>query len=559
MAKTVVLRSYFALLIAALVLVPNIMVVSRRAFAYTPDDPVVRRMVTRGAAFLESHTEKLLGGKAVVALALVKANKPPDHPLILGTAEEIKAKIAAAEGDPSKLVMDKEENDNYSIGTSAIFLLSYDAGTYRAEIQFLLDTLAHRQKEHGGWGYVSKIDGDTSMTQYAVLTMWEAHQEGFSFPPAMLNGVATWLAKTQDPSGAFGYQGQVSPTFEPIKQYETRLSMVVAGLGSTYICTDLMGLGRKPKEKNEEPSALKEVEDTTKKDLPDTQRSRPKKISISLESSILRRVQERGNRYMAKKYEIAPSSVAFKYYYLYALERYCSFRELDEGKGNRKDGPKWYNDGVDYLMVKQTDSGGWDNPVKGEAGPSVSTAFAILFLVRSTQKSIQGDRGYGPGTLVGGRGFPDEGEVVIRNGQVIAKPTTSPFEAMQSAMKNPGEADLAEAIDRMDELGPKQSQILVSKFAEKLRALVSDPSPDNRIAAVKALGRSGNLENAPILILALDDKDSGVVLEARDGLRRMSRKIGGFGLPDKYTPSQHSQAVKKWRAWYKELQPDAEF
>ena len=147
----------------------------------------------------------------------------------------------------------------------------------------------------------------------------------------------------------------------------------------------------------------------------------------------------------------------------------------------------------------------------------------------------------------------------IRNGKVVVKPLPNAFTAIQSAINNSAEADLAAAIDRMHELGPKQSRILVTEFAEKLRSLVSDPSPDNRAAAVKVLGRSGNLDNAPILILALDDEDAGVVLEARDALRRLARKIGGFGLSDEYTPRQHSQAVKKWRAWYQELQPDAEF
>ena len=274
-----------------------------------------------------------------------------------------------------------------------------------------------------------------------------------------------------------------------------------------------------------------------------------------MDTSLIKRAEDRGNRWMAANFAINPPDLIFVHYYLYALERYCSFRELHEGKGDRKDGPKWYNLGVEYLKGTQDAEGWWKSGVT----KPVDTAFAILFLLRSTQTSIQRDRGFGPGTLVGGRGIPKDGEVVLRNGQVVAKPLTGPFEAMRSAMNNPGQDDLAEAIGRMDELGPKQSQVLVTEFAEKLRSLVSDPSPDNRIAAVKALGRSDNLDNAPILILALDDEDAGVVLVARDGLRRLSRKIEGFGLPDEYNQTQHSQAVKKWRAWYRELQPDAEF
>ncbi len=555
MARTLVQRSYFALLIAAPALVANL-AASSGAFAYTPKDPNVLRMVARGTAYLEKNSASKIGGRAITGLALVKAGKPWNHPTIVQVAESIQAKIQEAQGDPSKLVIDKKDNDIYSIGTSAIFLISYDPSTYRQQIEFLLDVLAHRQKEHGGWGYESRKTGDTSMTQYAVLTMWEAHQAGFMIPPRMLEDVATWLLRTQDPSGAFGYQGQVSPTFEPVAQSDKRHSMVAAGLGSVYICADLMGLGRRGRTKPDELSALQAVEPALQGDSAGDGDKGPKKIASSLDPSLFRRVQERGNRWMAANFAIEQSNGPYIHYYLYALERYCSFRELHEGKGDRKDGPKWYNAGVEYLSRNQEEDGSW----RSATTKPVDTGFAILFLLRSTQKSIQRDRGFGPGTLVGGRGFPKDGEVVIRNGQVVAKPLAGPFEAMRTAMNNPAEADLAAAIDRMHhELGPKESLILVTEFAEKLRSLVSDPSPDNRAAAVKALGRSGNLDNAPILILALDDEDAGVVLESRDGLRRLARKIGGFGLSDEYTPAQHYQAVKKWRAWYQELQPDAEF
>ncbi len=555
MVRTVVQRSYFALLIAAPVLLANLAACSG-AYAYTPKDPTVQGMVARGISYLESNPDNRVGGMAVIGLALVKAGKPWNHPLVVQTAESIQAKIQAAGGDPSKLVIDKQDSDIYSIGTSAIFLLSYDPSTYREEIEFLLEVLSLRQKEHGGWGYESKPTGDTSMTQYAVLSMWEAHQVGFNIPSSVLDGMATWLVKTQDPGGGFGYQGKVSPGFEPIAQSEMRHSMVAAGLGSVFICSDLMGLSRRPQKKEGELSALEAVEPTEQNDPATTGGGGGRKrIAYSLDTSLIRRAKDRGNLWMKANFAIAPAGLMYIHYYLYALERYCSFRELDEGKGDRKDGPNWYNAGVEYLRQNQAEEGYW---YSGSNKP-VDTAFAILFLLRSTQKSIQRDRGFGAGTLVGGRGFPKDGEVVIRNGQVIAKPLSGPFEHMRFAMNNPGQGDLAEAIGRMDELGPKQSQVLVTEFAQKLRSLVSDPSPDNRIAAIKALGRSGNLENAPILILALDDKDVGVVLEARDGLRRLSRKIGGFGLPDEYTPTQHSQAVKKWRAWYQELQPDAEF
>ncbi len=550
MAKTPMQRSNFALIFSVFFsLVFFIATNAEHCRAYTPKDPVVKRMVDRGLASIETESDNRPGAMAVMALALVKAGKPADHPLIAKTIEMIQAKIKECGGDPVKLEMGSQSttNDIYSIGTSVIFLVSFDPATYRREIEFLLESLYARQKEHGGWGYEEMTTGDTSMTQYAVLSMWEAHEAGFRVPARVLEGVAAWLLRTQDPSGAYSYQGNVSPTFQPIAQNpgEIRISMAAAGLGSLYICSDLMGYGGSQKRKVATP----EQKDSSGGG------DGPARIKTSIEAALVRRAQERGNQWMAANFAIDAQNVNFKHYYLYALERYCSFRELDEGKGNGKDGPAWYNAGVDYLRNTQKEDGSWQSAVN----KPVDTAFAVLFLLRSTQKSIERKRGFGPGTLVGGRGFPKDGEVVLREGQAVAKPLLGPFEAMRAAMDKSGEVDLSEAVGIIDELGPKESEALVSKYAQKLRELVSDPSPENRIAAVRTLGKSGDIENAPMLILALEDEDAGVVLEARDALIRLSRKIGGFGPPDEFTPAERDQAIKNWRAWYMELHPDAEF
>ena len=550
MKKTIARRPCYALFLFLAAILPP----SLNCLAYTPKDRSVRRMIDRGMPILESGSDNRTGGMAVIALALVKAGKPSDHPQVVKAVQKIQADIQASGGDPAKLQMDGSAvNDIYSLGTSAIFLSSLDPVAYRREIEFLLESLYTRQKPHGGWGYENRDTGDTSMTQYVVLSLWEANQANIGISPRALEGVASWLLRTQDPSGAYAYQGTVSPSFQPVQQaqHEIRLSMVAAGLGSVYICSDLMGYTKKTAADENEISALEAV---NQQDGGTSDGGAPK-IRTSIDKSVMRRAQDRGNRWMAANFVIDPKNVSFKHYYLYALERYCSFRELDEGKGGRKDSPRWYDAGVEYLMSTQDEDGGW----KSAINKPVDTAFAILFLLRSTQKSIQRKRGFGPGTLVGGRGFPKEGDIVMRNGQAVAKPLLGPFEAMRKAMGNPEKADLAEALGRIDELGPKQSEVLVSEFAEKLRDLAGDPSPENRIAAVKTLGRSGDIGNCPMLILALDDEDAAVVLEARDGLRRLSRKIGGFGLPDDFSPADRNQAIKQWRAWYKEIHPDAEF
>ena len=448
--------------------------------------------------------------------------------------------------------------DIYGTGLSIIFLVTYDPDKYRPEIEALLKSLRDRQKPHGGWGYPSNEQGDTSMTQYGVLGYWEAKQVGFEPPLESVEAMTRWLLKTQDPSGAWGYQGNLSPSYQPVEQQSIRQSLSAAGLGSVYICADLLGLTPTVAPRDESlPAALTESAPQQAPAAPGQQ------IRTSIDPNLIRAAQKRGNDWIAKEYKIDPSLEA--YYYLYALERYCSFRELAEGKAGvdpaKVEGPKWYNDGVEFLRDSQKEDGGWDVAI-GQCGKPVNTAFGVLFLLRSMQKSIQRARGFGEGMLVGGRGLPKDGsDVVVQGGNVVPKPLLAPFEALKAAMEREeaGAEDLTAAVERMEKLPPKESQLLVSEYQKKLDKLLSDPSPEKRVAAVKMLGRSGELDNVPMLIRALDDRDPEVMLAARDGLRRLSRKFDGFGMPDEPTDEQRGQAIEKWKAWYLSIRPDTEF
>jgi hypothetical protein len=519
------------------------------ARAYTTTSPLVARLVQRAVAYLEkANDETRAGGKAVIALALLKNRAPLDHPKIVEAAKAVQDSI---KGGGSGL-------DIYGTGVSVIFLVTYDPDKYRPEIEALLKSLQSTQKPHGGWGYHDKEQGDTSMTQYGVLGYWEAKQVGFEPPLASVEAMTRFLLKTQDPSGAWGYQGILSSSYQPVEQQDVRHSLAAAGLGSMYICADLLGLTPTVAPRDESlPAALTE---SVSQQAPAASGLQTR---TNVDPNLIRAAQKRGNDWMAKEYKINP--VTEPYYYMYALERYCSFRELAEGKAGvdpaKVEGPKWYNDGVEFLRDSQKDDGGWNDPT-GQCGQPVNTAFGVLFLLRSMQKSIQRARGFGEGTLVGGRGLPkDGGDVVVQGGNVVPKPILAPFEALKAAMERDeaGAEDLTAAVERMEKLPPKESQLLVSEYQKKLDKLLSNPSPEKRIAAVKMLGRSGDLDNVPMLIRALDDRDAEVMLAARDGLRRLSRKFNGFGMPDEPTDQQRSQAIEKWKAWYLSIRPDTEF
>lgn len=513
---------------------------------HTPESPEVRAMVGRGIKFLESKeaNDSRLGAKALLGMALIKHGAKRNHPRVQAAIEAIQEAVTKA-SEPDKL---GEDIDIYSTGLSVIFLVTADPQKYGKEIVFLLDSLRARQKDHGGWGYERKSAGDTSMTQYGVLSHWEAAQAGINVSTESIEKVAIWLFKTQDPKGGFGYQGKVSESYDPVNQSAISLSMTAAGLGSTYICADILGLiQRRERRDSGVPAVLKRVE----KDAP---KASPTQRKTSLDPQLFNTVQARGVGWMQKNYQIKTGQWA--YYCLYALERYMSFRELAEGIGDAADGPKWYNDGVAFLKAEQKEDGSWTSSSRS----TPATSFAILFLMRSTKKSIEKAKNLGGGMLVGARGLPkDTDQVELLGGKVVAKSKMGPAERLLKLINATDDIDYSQAADLLAELPPNEAEAATKKHTEAFRRLVADKSPEARIAAIRALATHRNLENVPTLVYALTDPDMVVLREARDALRRISRKPKGFGLSGEPSEAERLLAIGKWKAWYLAVRPDAEF
>jgi len=379
------------------------------------------------------------------------------------------------------------------------------------------------------------------MTQYGVLSYWEAKRAGFDIPLASMEAVTGWLLRTQDPGGAFGYQGRVADGMTLVTQAGIRPSMAAAGLGSVHICADLLGLsdGRGPQIEGL-PIALREIkgpEDRVKTRIP---------------KKLLRDAEARGYHWFEQNYVIQPPQWA--YYYLYALERYQSFRELAQRRPEKE--PAWYNDGVRLLLQLQSQDGSW----KERCGVVPDTAFAMLFLLRSMKQSIEKAHGLGDGILVGGRGLPKETEkIAVREGNVVAHSALAPKQSLLAALEGQSGTDRAQALEQLAELPDAEVETLLGPHVERLRQLVGDPSPEARLTAVEALVAVGDLDSVPALIYALTDPDARVMLKARDALRRLSRKPDGFGLPSKPDEADRREAVRKWKAWFRAIRPDARF
>lgn len=499
----------------------------------TPDSPEVKKLIESGLAYLDKHSDQRLGAKCLIAMAFLKAGHG-DHPriaeAITACDEEIHAKH------------DETGLDVYSNGLAVIFLCELSAERYREQIDYFLDRMKKRQKGHGGWGYAGLPTGDTSQSQYAALAYWQADRHGIRLDGGSIDSLADWLNRTQDPDGCWGYQGQPTTTDSPVKQDDPTCSMLAAGLGSMYICADLFGIqaasSTKSAATNEDglPAALKRVDPLGESRQYHPQKSSPAKILQSM---------NRAQTWLAKNYTIDQREKS--YYYLYGLERFKSFQEWFE---NRQDpSPSWYNDGYKFLASKQTAEGSWS----GYCGTECDTAFSILFLLRSTKKSIQAK--LGEGMLVSGRGLPlNLSRAKLRNGELVVEQVHTKIDQLLSMIDDGDDATL-------DDLARDPSQLVVDqvddKGARRLQQLVRGGEPEVRVVAVRALGRTGNMDYVPTLLYALTDPDRRVVIEARNGLRFISRNIEGFGPPDDFNEQQRYQAAEAWKKWYLSLRPAA--
>ena len=148
------------------------------AVGLTPESPEVKQAIAKAVSFLGSAggKEGRTGGKALVGLALLKAGSAPDHPRIVEAVQAIR-------NDFQNINNSTDEKIVYSSGLAIIFLVTLDPEKYKSEIDSLLRYLQSIQKPNGGWGYPAghrlAQTSDTSMTQYAALSAWEATQVGF--------------------------------------------------------------------------------------------------------------------------------------------------------------------------------------------------------------------------------------------------------------------------------------------------------------------------------------------------------------------------------------------
>ncbi|MCE9527794.1 MAG: hypothetical protein K8R36_17260, partial [Planctomycetales bacterium] len=406
-----------------------------------------------------------------------------------------------------------------------------------------------RQTPGGAWTYPNFQNGDTSQTQYGVLGMWMAKNNAkIDIPVDRMEGVCGWLMRTQDPSGGWPYQPIDPGTYNRIQQESgtnngINNSRSAAASGSLYMVADLLQITQRGEVPNAPKSkVMQDIEVPGKKKEirgPLTKLLNPNDIKSSLALA---------DRHLGNGFTPAEQ---WNHYYMYALERYHSFRDLAGGDRDNK----WYDQGFDHLAKTQRGDGSWES---GES-PQIATCFAVLFLLRSAKKAI--DKKLSEGIAIGGSGLPNDVRnlQVTSTGKVVDVGVVIPTEQILELLQGGQSDEVTRKAEEKEALELSNNPTDRSRQIEKLRKFVSAGKFEARMVAVVTLGKVRDLKNVPLLLYALTDPDPAIVREADKALRFISRKVNGVGLPDgDLTIAQIKAAQAGWKAWYLSIRPDAE-
>lgn len=512
----------------------------------------IQASIKRGIEFLKSRAPNLDAGYAsLVAMALLKAGVPADTPVI----QAVIKKILRCVSTDGKFTPANPHTHVYESGVSLMALANADARLYKPQIQAIANYLISVQGPEGDWDYPTRSTGDTSMSQYAILGLWEAVRSGVTVPTAVWNRAAKWHVTRQLADGSF--------TYHPTGSEGTGThSMTQAGLGSLHVVR--MHLYPDARDIEEQVASAARKRGTRKRygvlepaDADPDEEARttaevkrePDITRPTVRLSAIDKGISHGLGWLGERFTVDPQS--YTLYYLYGIERLAALANLEKIGGH-----DWYAEGSSYLVSTQTSNGSWNDSTGGDP----ATAFAVLFLSKATSKMLQRKpravSRFGAGLLAGGRGLPDNlNEVQFDKGKVQVRKLVGPVDELLAELENAQSRNIESAQAALVDtaLIEKPEELIGRK--ERLVKLVRDPRPEVRRTALWALGRTNDIRTAPLLIDALQDTDLDCMVEARNALQFISKKKKDPDLPDQPTEAQRAAAVARWRKWYRSIRP----
>lgn len=545
------------MLSAVVVLVAVIAVTSSStAMAYEPTGPVVTKMVDQGLSYLETlgdgdfaagdafHNQS--GEAILVAYAHHKCRHDPESPVVKRGLKYAKSLVASFERGQGG----NAQKRTYLIAIAVLLFAEVDPQGYRNELRLLQEELLRGQSPNGAYCYPGESPakaGDVSQTQYALLAIWTLDRNGIPLDYDRVASTIQWMLRVQDKTGGWPYHGRDPGPGKPnTAQGKLTMSMALAGGSSVLIGGDALRLWGETVDDADPgipglPKAIKIYKE-------DKNVQRRKRASMS-EAPIKNAVKFM-NGWRANNPYKRTASIDWYYYQIYTLERFESFVEIANGLP-KDSSPAWYNKTVDELKQYQGADGGWTD--RSHTRGPVSTAFALLFLIRSTQKTIFT---MSQGSLQGGYGLPkDTTDIRVEGTQIKGRPIAAQVTDMLDILEKDGAGE-TEGKSIPDNLELDANPVSRAAQMDRLERLVrGSRSWQARRVAARLLGKSDELRAVPSLIYALSDPDDSVRRYARDGLRFLSRRFDGFGMPDDPTVAEVEDAQQQWRDWYRTMNP----
>lgn len=550
--------------------------------ARAADQAAIRQAIVRGAQYLRGELPRAQPGpKSLLAIALLKAGLPASDPAITDAVNSVREKVSSAEYAPKNGMVQYQV---YEAGVDAMLLADVagelepgEPHPHLAELQAIARYLQGQQLPNGGWDYPpghrrGRTVGDTSVIQYALLGLWAAERGGVRVDSTVWQKAIQWHIAQQGRDGGFAY---VPGTTEGEAKGGALVNMTINAIGSTYIALMHLSPDSLPELTNPRIVAAPPAEtprDTRKfgvlervdlDQLPGQQKrtERPRGDVPAATAQLLARAY----RWLVPRFSAENRESSYRGYYYYSLERMAALANINEIGSAR-----WFDTCADFVLSQQRQDGSWE--FTATAGTPVDTAFAVLFLTRSTarilRKTVPVDP-IGGGLLSGGRGGLDGKKDAPRSNQPLGS-----LDEMLAALDAAGELELQEVQEQLIEqvqIGDRQT--LVGRKDLLLR-YVRHPNAEVRRTAAWALGRTDDLSLGRYLIEALEDADVSVVVEARNALCWLARKPNGLGepadpfsdMPPDANEDQLRSAETAWRTallrnwgrWYLQNRPYAD-
>lgn len=540
------------------------------------DEARVQDAIRKGNAYLLSHLKDATGPrKSLAAYTLLKTGTPASDPAIENAIEEALALVADyAPGKP------KTGNDNgvghiefaYTVPCHMFLLEAADPAKYKPQLDELAMYMCENQMANGSWYYLNppgSDSGDTSQVQFAAMGLWTAQRADVDVPPDAWHKVVQWLIRTQNADGGFCYH----PTGNQPNDRDTKLSTTLSGIVCLLVARKLfhsdsefgedLAQLRKPKAKKF--GVLERMSDAQEK-------QRRKGGTFGTPASAIDKTVARAMNVVNTRFRVTKeSNYEHQFYTMYTMERVAALLE-SETLGSHD----WYRETSEEILKLQTADGSWTD----QSTTMASTSFALLTLNRTTEKLLGNPPGkrLGGGLLAGARGLPsDLSKLQLKDGQATERKTKGAVDELLADLEKVQDVSVEEVQQALLESVNLDDPDQLVGQVERLKRLAVDRRAEVRRTALWAIGRSGEIRLAPLLVAGLSDADVDVVREASFGLTVLSRKPTGLvddkgrkipvdpldGLEEDATEEQRQQhldgwfalAIPAWKKWYLSVRP----